>query len=69
MRAKANEQVSFTLDTKSTKQQPVLRPESPTVTFVAGDRDDVVVLDQRFDVERNPVVVPDTHLNAPPALS
>lgn len=52
VRAKANEHVSFTLDTKRVERRPALRPESPTLTFVAGDRDEVVVLEQRFEVER-----------------
>jgi hypothetical protein len=46
-----NEHVSLVLDTKSAKG-PRLRPESPTLTFVAKDRDELVTLDQRFDVER-----------------
>lgn len=45
-----NEQITLTLDTKGHK--PALRPESPTLTFVAKDRDDFVILDQRFDAER-----------------
>lgn len=52
VRAKVNEQVSITLDTKRAERLPALRPESPTLTFVAGDHDEFVVLEQRFQVER-----------------
>ncbi|MBX3220290.1 MAG: hypothetical protein KF795_07195 [Labilithrix sp.] len=52
VRAKANEQISLTLDTKGVERPSRLRPESPTLTFVAGPRDEVVVLEQRFDLER-----------------
>lgn len=50
---KANEQVALGLDTKSgADKRPKLRPESPTLTFVAKDKDDFVVLEQKFDIEK-----------------
>lgn len=53
---KANEQVTLGLDTKSgTEARTKLRPESPTLTFLAKDKDDFVTLEQKFDIER-PVV-------------
>ena len=52
LHVKPNEQVTLTLDTK--ERALALRPESPTLTFVAKDRDDFVVLDQRFE-ERAPL--------------
>jgi len=55
---KANEQVTLGLDTKSdADKRPKLRPESPTLTFVAKDKDDFVVLEQKFDIERTVVRV------------
>lgn len=53
---KANETVTLGLDTSSAgPKQARLRPESPTLSFVAQDKDDFVTLEQKFDVER-PVV-------------
>lgn len=52
LRVKANEQVTVLLDTRGSDRRQALRPESPTLTFVAKDRDDFVVLDQRFEVVR-----------------
>lgn len=50
---KPGEHVSLMLDTKTDATKgPKLLPESPTLTFVAQDRDDFVTLDQRFDVEK-----------------
>jgi len=52
---KANEQVTLGLDTTlsgSESKRPRLRPESPTLTFVAKDTDDFVSLEQKFEVER-----------------
>jgi len=48
-----SEQVALTLDT-SEKGAEQLRPQSPTLTFVAKDEDDFVLLDQAFTVERKP---------------
>ena len=48
-----NDQVSLALDTQGRDPKaPHLRPESPVVTFRAQDKDDVVALDQHFDVDR-----------------
>lgn len=56
LRVKASEQVTLALDTKSgTDKRPKLRPESPTLTFVAKDKDDFVSLEQKFDIERTVV--------------
>jgi hypothetical protein len=53
---KASEQVTLGLDTKGRPDgRPKLRPESPTLTFVAKDKDDFVTLDQKFEIERAPV--------------
>jgi hypothetical protein len=50
---KPNEQVTIALDTKSeSPKRSKLRPESPTLTFVAKDKDDFVTLEQKFEVER-----------------
>lgn len=54
LNVKANDPVTLGLDTKSNEGRPRLRPENPTLTFVPKDRDDVVTLDQKFDVERLP---------------
>jgi hypothetical protein len=52
---KANEQVALVLDTKSGRDKaPKLRPESPSLTFVAKDKDDFVSLDQKFEIEKPP---------------
>lgn len=53
---KAGEQVTLGIDTKSgADKRPRLRPENPTLTFVAKDKDDFVTLDQKFEVERTVV--------------
>ena len=53
---KASEQVTLGLDTKSgSEKRPKLRPASPTLTFVAKDKDDFVSLEQKFDIERTVV--------------
>jgi hypothetical protein len=50
---KATEQITLSLDTKSgADKRGKLRPENPTLTFVAKDADDFVVLEQKFEVER-----------------
>ncbi|MBX3193156.1 MAG: hypothetical protein KF819_39595 [Labilithrix sp.] len=55
---KANEQITLGLDTTSgAEKRPRLRPENPTLTFVAKDKDDFVTLEQRFTVERPAVRV------------
>lgn len=52
VQAAPNEQVTLTLDTSAL---PNLRPQSPTLTFVARDRDEMVLLEQKFTVHK-PVV-------------
>lgn len=55
---KADEQVTLAIDTKSRPDgRTKLRPESPTLTFVAKDKDDFVSLEQRFEIERSVVRV------------
>ena len=50
---KANEQLALVLDTKSGGDKaPKLRPESPSLTFVAKDQDDFVTLEQKSEVEK-----------------
>jgi hypothetical protein len=41
------EQVALTLNTTN---NPFLRPQSPTVSFVAADRDEMLLLEQKFTV-------------------
>lgn len=53
---KANEQITLALDTKAGDgKRAKLRPESPTLTFIAKDKDDFVTLEQKFELERAPV--------------
>jgi hypothetical protein len=47
MQVAPGEQVTLTLNTSSA---PLLRPQSPTVTFTAADRDEMLLLEQRFTV-------------------
>ena len=69
---KPGEHVSLVFDTKSGAPKGArLLPENPSVTFVAKDYDDFVVLDQRFEAERvapsvprGPVVTGPTRLTA-----
>ena len=50
---KANEQIALVLDTKSGGDKaPKLHPESPSLTFVAKDKDDFVTLEQKFEIEK-----------------
>lgn len=65
VRAKSNEQVAFTIETKTGERRPVLRPENPTLTFVAGERDELVVLEQRFETERTIAPAPSPRRPAP----
>lgn len=55
LRTKPAEQIEVTLSTAE-KAAEYLRPKNPTLTFVAHDFDDFVVLDQSFTVEKKPVV-------------
>jgi len=50
-----NEQVSLTLDTSG---NGLLRPQSPTLTFVASDKDEMVLLEQKFTVQKKYVPRP-----------
>jgi hypothetical protein len=52
MQAAPGEQVALTLSTADT---PLLRPQNPTLSFVAADRDEMVLLEQKFTLLK-PVV-------------
>lgn len=54
--ARVNEQLTFMLDTKSTERR--LQPENPTLTFTMKDRDDLVVLEQKFEQEKTVLRAP-----------
>jgi hypothetical protein len=47
IQASPGEQVTLTLNTSG---NPNLRPQSPTLTFMAADRNEMVLLEQRFSV-------------------
>jgi len=51
LRVKPSEQVGVTVST-SEKGAEQLRPQNPTLTFVAKDKDDFVLLDQPFTIEK-----------------
>jgi hypothetical protein len=53
LRVKPSEQVAVTVGTTE-KGAEMLRPQNPTLTFVAKDKDDFVVLDQPFTVQKAP---------------
>ncbi len=52
LQAAPHDQVVLTLDTTDS---PLLRPQKPTLTFAAPDHDELVLLEQKFTVQR-PVV-------------
>ena len=52
MQVAPGEQVALTL---STSDSPLLRPQSPTLSFVAADRDEMLLLEQKFTLLK-PVV-------------
>jgi len=62
-KVKPAEQVEVTVSTAESGSEQ-LRPQNPTLTFVAKDSDDVVVLDQSFTVLKKPV-----HYVAPPKIN
>jgi hypothetical protein len=53
LQAAPDEQVVLTLDTSNS---PQLRPQNPTLTFVARDRDELLLLEQKFSVLKPKVV-------------
>jgi hypothetical protein len=55
VRAPRQEQVSLTLDTSS---RPDLRPQNPTLTFVAPDRDELVLFEQELVALKPPAPPP-----------
>ncbi|MCA9589487.1 MAG: hypothetical protein KC657_29465 [Myxococcales bacterium] len=52
LRLKPNEPVALTLDTSARDSK--LRPASPVLTFVPADRDDVVAIEQTFELTKSP---------------
>ena len=56
------EQITLKLDTSDHAE---LRPQNPTLTFVAEDKDEMVLLEQRFTVVRKKVVAPKIHVPQP----
>jgi len=56
LRVKPAEQIILTLGTGE-KGAEALRPQNPTLQFVAKDQDDVVLLEQKFKVEKKKVYV------------
>ena len=46
------EQVTLTIDTS---KNPALRPQNPTLTFVAKEKDEMILLEQKFDVLKKKV--------------
>lgn len=52
VQAAPHDQVALTLDTSD---NPLLRPQNPTLTFAAPDHDQLVLLEQKFTVQK-PVV-------------
>lgn len=55
VRAPRQQQVSLTLDTS---QRPDLRPQNPTLTFVAPDRDELVLFEQELVALKKPAPPP-----------
>ena len=53
LEAETDKTVELTVDTA---EQPQLRPKSPTARFRIGDRDDVVLLAQTFQIPPKPVI-------------
>jgi hypothetical protein len=56
LQLKPGEPVVLTLSTAE-KEAEQLRPQNPSLTFVGKDQDDIVLLEQKFVVERKKVVV------------
>jgi len=56
MHLRPTEQVTLVLDTSDSANE-ALRPRSPSLSFVAKEQDELVLLDQKFKIERKPVVV------------
>jgi hypothetical protein len=56
IRAKPAEQIALTLDT-SDKASEALRPQNPVLSFVCKEKDDMILLEQTFKIERKKVVV------------
>jgi hypothetical protein len=54
IQAAANDQIALTLDTT---KNDALRPQNPTLSFVAKDHDELVLLEQKFTVQKKVIVV------------
>jgi len=54
LRVKPAEQITLTLDTGD-KGAEGLRPQNPTLQFVAKDQDDFILLEQKFRIEKKKV--------------
>jgi hypothetical protein len=52
MNVAPKEQITLVLDTS---KEPSLRPQNPTLTFVTSDKDEMVLLEQKFTVLRKKV--------------
>jgi hypothetical protein len=56
IRVKPSEQIMLTLSTAD-KGTEALRPQNPSLQFVAKDQDEFVLLEQKFKIERKKVYV------------
>jgi hypothetical protein len=56
LQLKPNEQVALTLSTAE-KGAEMLRPQNPTLAFVSKDQDDIVLLEQKFAVQKKIIYV------------
>ena len=62
IQAASRDQVALTLDTS---ENPMLRPQNPTLTFVAADRDELILLEQKFTVLKKVVKVAKKNIPKP----
>jgi hypothetical protein len=56
VRAKPSEQITLTLSTAD-KGAEALRPQNPSLQFVAKDHDELVLLEQKFKIEKKKVYI------------
>lgn len=62
VQAAARDQVALTIDTSS---NPLLRPQNPVLTFVASNRDELVLLEQKFTLTKRIVKVAPKNIPKP----
>jgi hypothetical protein len=62
VQAAARDQVAFTIDTSS---NPLLRPQNPVLTFVASNRDELVLLEQKITLTKRIVKVAPKNIPKP----